>query len=59
MAASLITIWGILRRQGPDNHGTMRLTLGVLVIVVFGVVGLLLAASVPDSSRFLKPALLG
>lgn len=53
MADSLITFWGIIQRQGPDHHRIMRLTLWVLVIVVVGVVGLLLAALVPDSSRFL------
>ncbi len=45
--------WGILRRQGPDHHLIMRLTLWVLVIVALGVVGLLLAESMPDSSSLL------
>ncbi len=45
--------WGILRRHGPDHTRILRLTLWVLVILAVGVVGLLLAASMPDSSSFL------
>ncbi len=45
--------WGVLRQQGPDHHLIMRLTLWVLVILALGVLGLLLAGSMPDSSSFL------
>ncbi len=45
--------WGILRRHGPDHTRIVRLTLWILVILALGVVGLLLAESMPDSSSFL------
>lgn len=45
--------WGILRRDGPDHTRILRLTLWLLVILVLGVVGLLLAESMPDSSSFM------
>jgi hypothetical protein len=45
--------WGILRRPGPDHHLLMRLTLWTVVIVALGIVGLLLAGAMPDSTSFL------
>jgi hypothetical protein len=55
-AVGLVTAgiyWGILRRHGPDHYRIMRLTLWILVILAMGLVGLLLAESMPDTTSLL------